>query len=297
MIQKIISWIKNYYNLDVVKIQKITNKTLKVELSNNTIFIIKIINKKINKIYEYLKLSDVKNILYPKDYFVIDKTHFFIYQYIEEIYIPLNKKVLNLKDSLFILHQSTLIDKKLSSKEYKYLKRIYEKLDYKFKMLESFVRTSESKPIKEDFEWIVLSKYNIFLNCKDYMYQLQKKIHTSIDNKESVKYALNHGNPDITHIINNNFINFENSRLCIVVSDIAKFYVENSFININWKDTIKEMLIPYEGDFYKNYFKFLVLYIYMINLNINNTYSYETLNAYIRISEKIKIFINTFNNF
>ena len=62
-------------------------------------------------------------------------------------------------------------------------------------------------------------------------------------------------------------------------------FVEDSPFNIN------------SFDFYKKHFCFYVLYIYILNININDVLSYNSLGAYLSILRQINFFLEEFENF
>ena len=132
------------------------------------------------------------------------------------------------------------------------------------------IRESEERVKKTDFDWIVLSKYYIFLNAKKIMYQTQRKIHKYIDNHGNAIYSLNHGNLNLNHLLQKKLVSFDSGYIGIFVSDYAKLYVSLDEYEGNWFKEIEGKLNSYENDFYKTYFKFLVLYIYMINIRFSS---------------------------
>jgi hypothetical protein len=118
------------------------------------------------------------------------------------------KKVYDLINSVDSLHSKTSFNVKLTDVNFKYFYRIYKSLDRIFQTLEMLVRESEIKQEKTDYDWIILSKYHTFLDVKNIMYSLQKKIHKYIDSKGSCIYALNHGNLSLNHFIGKKFISY-----------------------------------------------------------------------------------------
>ncbi len=288
--------IKKKFNFEDIKLFYVTDKSFFLKTSKNDYFIKESI-KKNDDLYLYLKSINVNSINYPIDYIVVDNIRYNIFEYLEDIYHPDDKKIIELKNALIDLHFKTQTKKTLTSKNFKYLKRIYEKLDFRFKNLELFQRTIEVKKEKNDYDWIILSKYNIYLDAKKELYNLNKKINKTITNKISIYYAINHTNPNINHLLNNKLVSIDKAKFGIVVSDIAKFYIENDYINIDWFNLIDEWLNKYNDNFYKVYFKFLVLYIYILNLNILTLIDDYKINNYIRISEKIKKFLNLFYSY
>lgn len=275
------------------KIKNIKRISLKCYLINaENKYIVKKKERNTKFIFDYLKSQGVDNVIYPQYVIKYNNDYFEIYSFVKEYDYPESKKVLNLKDALIEIQQKTLIRKRLSKKEYKKLYRLYQTLDIKFKILEMTVRKSEANLYKTDDDWILLSKYHIFLDAKKEMYKLQKMIHKYIDDRIEVDYSIIHNKPSLNHLINHQLISFEDAKLGVVVSDISKFYVLNEFVNIDWKSEIDGWLSIYESEFYKTYFKFLVLYIYMINFNIEN--NKMTIDSYLLFSTKIKKVLDTF---
>lgn len=253
--------------------------------------IVKKVNTKVKNTYDFLKSQDVMNVLYPLKQFVSDDGIYFVYKYMNKYEYPEIKKVYDLINSVDSLHSKTSFNVKLSDVNFKYFYRIYKSLDRIFQTLEMLVRESEIKQEKNDYDWIILSKYHTFLDVKNIMYSLQKKIHKYIDSKGSCIYALNHGNLSLNHFIGKKFISFDNSYLGIFVSDYAKLYVSLDDIEGEWFKEIDKCLKKPKNDFYLIYFKFLVLYIYMINLKFSSYDTFYVVNTYNQIESKISLFL------
>ncbi len=296
MNKALINLLENYFNSKVTNINKVTeNVTLFV--INNKKYIIKLVSSKSNEIYNFIISQQVQSVSYPIKKFKTKEGMYFLYTYESELNFPILKKTQQLVDAINVLHKSTSYEKKLNKKNFKYLYRTYKKIDYKFQILEMYIREAEVKQSKTDIEWIMLSKYNIFLDTKIIMYNLQKKIHTYIDDKISVIYSLNHGNPNINHLYNKKLISFDNAYLGLFVSDLARLYVECDHINLDWYTVINQIIEPYGNDFYKIYFKFLVLYIYVINIDFDLVNLNNACNKYIQIGRRISMFLQNFESY
>ena len=129
------------------------------------------------------------------------------------------------------------------------------------------------------------------------MYQTQRKIHKYIDNHGSAIYSLNHGNLNLNHLLQKKLVSFDSGYIGIFVSDYAKLYVALDDLEGSWFKEIESKLNSYENEFYKTYFKFLVLYIYIINLRFSSFEEHTVLNTYIQISAKINRFLNLTSNY
>ena len=271
--------------------KKISLNCYYIEASDK--YILKQAVKNIEASYDYLKSQNVSNIIYPLKKYKVDNNIFLLYPYIEEWKYPNDKKIFDLRDSIINVHESTKILKEVKKNNYKYLYRLYKKLDNKFRILDSFINEIELKEINDDFDWIILSKYHIFLDVKKEMYRLQTKIHEDIDKHISIFYCVNHGRPSLSHLVDKSLISFEESRFSFLVSDIARFYCINDYIKIDWYELINNWLNIYSLPIYKTYFKFLSLYIFIMNLHICDNGIYN----YVEISNHLQRIMVLFSDF
>ena len=226
-----------------------------------------------------------------------NKEIYFIYNYVNNYEYPSEKKITDLTNTVYELHKKTGFTVRLNDENFKYFYRIYKNLDRIFQTMEMMVRECETRQKKTDYDWIILSKYYVFLDAKKIMYQLQRKIHKYIDNHGSVIYALNHGNLNLNHYIQKKLVSFDNGYIGIFISDYAKLYVSLDDIDGEWFKEIEEKISSYSNDFYKIYFKFLVLYIYIINLRFSSFDTHTVLNTYLQIATKINRFLTLTSNY
>lgn len=287
---ELFSKIEESFKDKIIKIEAITYEVTLLSFTTSKL-ILKRVSNKVKNTYDYLASQECKMVLYPLKQFVYKGDVYFVYKYMSKYEYPDNKKIYELIEAADSLHQKTGFTVRLNDDEFKYFYRIYKNLDRIFQTLEMFVRESESNPNKTDNDWILLSKYHTFLNVKNLMYKIQRKIHKYVDSKGSVIYALNHGNLCINHIIRKKLISFDNSYIGIFVSDYAKLYVSIDDIEGDWFKEIDKRLSSYNNEFYKLYFKFLVLYIYLINLKFSDINNFGIINTYNQIEAKINRFL------
>ena len=274
----------------------LTNSVTLLSFSKKKV-IIKRGNQKTKKVYEFLKAENVEEVNYPLKMITDNKEIFFVYNYVNNYEAPNNKKIINLLESLKALHEKTSFEVKLADINFKYFMRTYRKLDFIFQNLEMLIREAEVKSKKTDLEWILLSKYHIYLDTKIIMYDLQRKIHKYVDNHGVAIYALNHGNPSLEHYINGKFISFDNAYLGIVVSDYAKFFISIDHIDGQYFKYFDDYLNSLNNNFYKIYFKFFVLYLYMISLSFDSYHAKTSVSIYNQIASKISRFLNYSANY
>ena len=276
------------------KIIKIEALTLQVTLLSFETgkYIVKKVNVKTKNIYDFLASQKVENVLYPLKQFMYDNELFFIYKYIQDYEYPNEKKIFDLINTTYELHQKTGFTVRLNDSNFKYFYRIYKNLDRIFQTLEMLVRECETRSKKTDFDWMILSKYYIFISAKKIMYQLQRKIHKYLDNHGNAVYALNHGNLNLNHFLQKKLVSFDNGFTGIFVSDYAKLYVALDDLEGAWFKEIEGKIDSYSNDFYKTYFKFLVMYLYVINLRLSSFDEHTVINTYLQIAIKINRFLN-----
>ena len=151
----------------------------------------------------------------------------------------------DLIDCVHELHKKTGFTVRLNDLNFKYFYRIYKNLDRIFQTLEMLVRECEERVVKTDFDWIILSKYNILLNVKKIMYPMQRKIHKYLDNHGNCIYALNHGNLNLNHFIQKKLISFDNGYTWENCGAPPHFS-EYTFIRSRIHKSNGDILIPYQ---------------------------------------------------
>ena len=95
-----------------------------------------------------------------------------------------------------------------------------------------------------NFSVPILENYHHILDAKTEMIRLQKRIIAIIKDKESVVFSFLHNNPKLDHILivrgAKYLTSLENGKIGINSLDLAKFYVENQDLNIDFSQIIKE---------------------------------------------------------
>ena len=291
-----ITKIEEAFNFKIINQEALTNSVTLLSFKEGKI-ILKKVNVRTKNIYDFLASQKVTNVLYPLKQFKFENEIYFVYKYVNSYEYPSEKKITDLIDTVHELHKKTGFTVRLNDINFKYFYRIYKNLDRIFQTLEMLIRECEVKTEKTDFEWILLSKYNIYISVKKMMYQLQRKIHKYLDNHGNAIYTLNHGNLNLNHFVQKKLISFDNGYTGIFVSDYAKLYVALDDIDGAWFKEIEDKINSYGNDFYKLYFKFLVLYIYIINLRISSFNSHTIINTYVQIATKINRFLTLTSNY
>lgn len=292
------------YNIDFEKAQKLTNKTYKVKCINGNCFVIKKTELYISEKYEFLKSLGVDNVLYP----IVNNNNRFVSNDNGNLYYVMNFvdnkleygeiKANKLKEELMKLHFNTSFKKELSVKNSrKKMEDIYEYLQYKFNVIEVFIRSVEARPFDE-YSIIILKNYHYILDAKKIMAEYQKKLIRYIKEGKSVNYSFVHNNPKLNHIVekggNNYLISLEKSKVGIPSLDIVKLYLEVENINIDKKEFIMDYFNRYDDEFYFDYFCFFILFYYIKGIIINDK-DYVSSQSFLYAASSIKKFITTFD--
>ena len=209
-------------------------------------------------------------------------------------------KAANLFNELNILHHQTTIRKNLDpSKARVKFDELSSQLDYKFRMLELLVRKVESKPL-DMFSMPILENYHYILDAKRELIKLQKRIISSVKAKESVEYSFVHNNPSIDHLLNVRGVNYltslDHSKIGISSLDMAKFYVLNEHLDIDYKSLILNEYYNENQLFYYDYFRYLVLVIYIKRMNVS-TEEYVNANLFVSTANDIQRYFHNFSDY
>lgn len=230
--------------------------------------------------FNFLQNVGVDNVIYPEfnngelTVSTFEQEQYYITPYYDSSIIVPEKQALDLFNELVNLHSKTSFPKKLSPKNSRLkFDEISKQLDYKFIMIEEYIRSLETKEINEQ-SYNILSKYYYILDAKNELIRLQKRVILYIKDEEGINYSFIHNNPKLDHLIKvkgyNYLVSLEQGKFGIESLDFAKFYVENETLNIDFKKLITNILWQYESNFYYDYFRYLVLLIYIKKLIITN---------------------------
>lgn len=292
-----------YYEIPLTFICQLTKKSFKYQDDAKTDYFLKLSPYNSLEKFYFLESQGIDNIIYPKlnrnKEFITRgvKQSYYITEYYKTTDIIKEAKAKNMINELKNLHQKSSIKRQLSARLARpKFEEITKQLDYKFKAIENYVRSVESKNLNI-FSMPVLSNYQYILDAKKELIMLQKRLISFIKAKEKVDYVYVHNRPSLDHLINvkgvNYLISVENGKIGISSLDLAKFYVNNEDLNIDYYDLIFDGYFSDQNDFNYDYFRFLVLYIYIKKI-VLSTEEYMTCQSFINISNSIKKYFNTF---
>ncbi|MBQ8292720.1 MAG: hypothetical protein IJ501_01180 [Bacilli bacterium] len=301
----VIDSLKEDYGIEINHNELITDKTYKIICENKNCYFVKKTKEELEDKYNFLLNQGVNNILYPlfnnKQKFITrsNQNAYYVNDYIDNYQLVKDSNAYNMVNALDKLHLSTVIKKQLSiSKARPKFEELTEQLDYKFKLIENFIRKLETRSLNES-SYVFLENYHIILNAKQHMIRLQKNIILSIKSNQSVEYVFLHNNPKIDHFIMSRgsgyLTSIDNSKIGIDGLDYAKFYIENHDLDLDFKKVLFDDNYSHKEDFYYNYFCFMVLFIYIKRINISNM-NMINLEDFVQNCKSIDKFIHDFLN-
>ena len=146
--------VKEKYNIDVLDIQKYTHRTIILNGSNGA-YLLKFTNSDVEQKYEFLSNIGISNILYPllnneKSYLSKGDNTYFLTNFVNNsnTLIP-EVKAQTLFNDLNYIHQKTSFKRQLSPMTSRpKFEEITKQLDYKFTLLEQFIRSVETRPLE-----------------------------------------------------------------------------------------------------------------------------------------------------
>ena len=302
MIRQVIQDSCDLYDIQFKTYTPISKKSYKGRCEDGHEYFIKTTELYMQEKFKFLYNQGLENILFPLknrhgDFITRSENNFYITEYIPDFYMIDELKAENMINELNSLHKNTFFKRQLSplSSRAK-MDELFTYLQYKFSLLEAFVRTIEVREYDE-FSIPILKNYHYILDAKTEMAKLQKKVISGIKEKKSVYYAFIHNNPKLEHLLvsqgNQFLISIEKSKIGVTSLDLAKFYIENEDLNIDMKSVIKDYFAKFDDNFYFDYFCFLVLLIYIKGIVIVDK-DYVSSQSFIYTSHAIKDFMETF---
>ena len=292
-----------YYEIPLEYIKKISSKSYKYKDETSKEYFLKVSPFNSSEKFKFLESLGVDNILYPylnkeNEYITKQKgDSFYLMDYYKHVNLIDEVKAQNMIKELNKLHQSTIIKRQLSTRLARpKFEEITKELDYKFKILENYVRSVEYENLNV-FSMPILGNYQYILDAKKELIMLQKRIINFVKAKEKVEYVYIHNRPSLDHILNikgvNYLISAENGKIGINSLDLAKFYLENDDLEINFEDLIVKNIFNTDSNFNYDYFRFLILYILIKKIIISNE-KYLTAQSFINVSESIRKYFSRF---
>jgi|SRR5690554_6649671 len=302
MIRQVINDSPKFYGLKLKSYVPISDKTYKCKCEDNKDYFVKETSLYSQEKYKFLYNQGIENILYPiknvrGEFITRNNGNFYITKFIPDFYMLNEVKSVNLASELTNLHKKTAFKRQLTPySSRKKMDEIFLYLQYKFSVLELYIRTLEARKFDE-YSITILKNYHIILDTKKIVERLQRKIISDIREKKSVYFSFIHNNPKLEHLLYSQgdryLISLEKAKIGVPSLDMAKFYLENEHLDIDMKTIIEGYFAEFDEDFHFDYFCFLVLLYYLKGIIIIDK-DYVSSQSFLFATRSIKKFLIMF---
>lgn len=236
-------------------------------------------------IYSYLLYRNFDNI--PDIY--ID-SGYEISNYIEEINIPREQKMIDLINIISILHIKTTYYKKIS--EYN-IDEIYNDIKNKISDIKNYydklIYDAETSNYMSPYQYLLARNISNVYKSIDYCINNIEKWKEKMNNTDKVRVCIIHNNLKLEHFINNKLISWDNSKIGLPIFDLYKLYI-NSYNEYDWNELL---------NIYNNKYKLksdeLLLLSILISIPIKPIISSVEIDSVISVNEILN-YIKLTNN-
>ena len=222
------------------KPKKITikNNVEIIDTDNNTYVIKKKTNKNLDYIYDYLHSRSFD--YFPKR--LIKDDEYDIYEYVEDVKLPNEQKILDLVNLLTLLHSKTTFYKEIDIDIYK---NIYEdvvgRIEYLNNYYNNLMDIIETNIYMSPSEYLIARNISLIYNSLNYARYQIDKWYDLIKDKRKIRLVNIHNNLSIEHYIKKDkpyFISWDKSKIDMPIYDILSLY-KNHFLDFEFMDILK----------------------------------------------------------
>ena len=271
--------------------QKLTLKgKVKIIENDNDKYVIKEKNKDLKSLFNYLESRSFNN--YPS---IIDEDeHKIIYEYINDLDIPLNQKAVDMGKVLSNLHYKTSYYKEVVKDN---IKELYENILSNIIYLEDYYNKLFTLGFNEEYprpSYYLLLRNQTKINglIKYLKDELEKWYKESID-LDKIRVVYNHNNLSINHFLESDkkyFISWDNYLIDSPVIDLINIY-HHDFNKYDYSSFLNTYLTGFELTKEEKRLLFIMLSIpdinYLTDNEMDNTINISKLIDYINETEKI----------
>ena len=205
---------------------------------NNKKIVIKA-NKNNDYLYEYLNSRSFD--YFPK--ILKEDNNYIMMEYIDDISIPKEQKIMDLTYLISLLHNKTTYYKETTKDDFK---QIYEdikgNINYLRMYYDSIMNVIESKVYYSPSEYLLSRNITQVYNSLNYCENNIEKWYELIENNTKQRYVLLHNNLDLSHFIENDksyLISWDKSKVDIPVFDLYKLY-KRHHIDFEFSEILNE---------------------------------------------------------
>lgn len=230
---KIFRIIKDNINRVTIK-----NNVYIVNTNTRSYVIKKKTNQNLDNIYEYLYSRSF-------DYFpkvLIKDDDYDVYEYIDNIEIPNEQKILDLVNLLTLLHSKTTFYKEIDVDIYK---SIYENIVSRINYLENYYNNLmdniDSSIYMSPCEYLIARNISLVYNSINYARYQIDKWYDLIHDKRRIRLVTIHNNLNIEHYIRSDksyFISWDRAKIDMPIYDILRLY-KNHYLDYEFIDILR----------------------------------------------------------
>lgn len=179
-----------------------------------------VIKKNKTDIYDYLKYRNYE--YYPD--LVIDNGYE-ISEYINEIDIPHEQKMIDLVTTISLLHKRTTYYKKISEFNLnEILDDIREKINDVKYFYDMLITKAEASIYMSPSEYLLARNISYIYSMLEISATNINKWYEIMKNKDKVRVAIIHNNLSLDHYLNNKLISWEKAKISLPIFDLYKLY-------------------------------------------------------------------------
>lgn len=192
-----------------------------------------------NNIYEYLNSRSFR--YYPK--IINENDNYRITEYIDEIEMPEEQKMIDMINLVSLLHSKTTFYKEVDEDDYK---KIYEDITGNIEYLGSYyidlITIIESKVYMSPSEYLLARNISKIFSALNYAKNELEKWLEIIENKKKQRFVVLHNNLELSHYIRNDnsyLISWDKSKIDIPIFDLYKLYKKYA-LTFDFESILKE---------------------------------------------------------
>ena len=225
------------YNIVPKSYQK--NGKATIVNTKNGKYVIKNKNRNNNDILKYLLSRNFD--YFPK--ILSDKDDDYeLIEYIEDIDMPEEQKMMDMIDLIALLHSKTTYYKEVDVDDFdKIYDDINNNIAYLYNYYNDIMTIIENKIIYSPSEYLLARNISIIFDTLNFESNLLNKWQELVKDKRKQRYVVIHNNLDIDHFLkdqNNYLISWDKSRIDLPIYDLYKLYKKNN-LNYDFETLLK----------------------------------------------------------
>ena len=182
-----------------------------------------VLKKRTNNIFDYLETRSFD--YFPK---YIKDDQYNIMEYIEDVEMPKEQKMLDLINLVSLLHNKTTYYKNVDEDDYKkHYEDIKNNINYLFNYYTDLMNIIETKIHMSPSEFLLATNISIVFNALRYCEYNLDSWYKDVLDKNRRRYVVIHNNLDLNHFIRNSnayLLSWDKARMDIPVYDLYTLY-------------------------------------------------------------------------